>query len=888
VKKIRKQEKTLLKKLFFILGITLFLLFTVSSVSAANWTVNPGDSIQSVVNGAAANDNITVNDDNGNPYNYTENVVVNKNLTLKANGTVGVNAQNQNNPVFRIDNSGSGSTIQGFSLKGVTATNQAVIYLNNANYCTITGNTIIGDYYPGAPTNTVNWGGILLYSSDYNLIYNNTVNNNLYSIRLDYYSNYNQIYNNNINNGYHGIRITGSSSNNAIYSNNIMGNNQYGISQTNTANNGNTVHFNRIVGNVLRGIFNEGPSIDATNNWWGSSGPSTTGTVTSSSYLVLIIQANPTTIGVGSTSIITADLTRNSNNEDTSTLGHIIDGTMVRITTDLGTVGSNSIEKPTTNGKATATLTADEGTGTAHVSAQLDGYTTTTTADVTIKPLTVYVNDVTGNDAYDGEAAVFDGIHGPKKTIQAGINTVADSGTVYIAAGTYKGSGNINLDIYKSINIQGSSKENTIIDAEKHSNIFDIYPGSTITIKDLTIKNGSEYWGGAIGNAANLTIINCNFENNDAEIGGAIFNVGNLTIENCNFSNNNAQEEGGAIYNGYLEMFPGQLGSSTVSNCVFTGNKVNSGSGGAIFNEEGTLNVAGSIFTNNTAPNNAGGIDNSGTVTITGSKFNQNTAFSAGAIFNRIESTLTVKYSNFISNIAIYEGGAILNMGTATFIGNNFINNTANLWAGAISNYGTLTANFNRIINNTAPQAFDIHADAQRGTVDARYNWWGSNNGPGPSSLVNVNQYTPWLVMRYSADPTTIQQGKTSTLTADFRYDSNGIFHDPANGHLPDGTPVTFTTNLGNVGSKSIVIGTLNGIATAILRGDEGTGNALTSAMLDGQTLTATVAITPVVNAASETSEEGTVGMQKTGLPLPLMVLAVLMVLGGVLSPKRK
>lgn len=70
-----------------------FFMFT-GVVSAANWTVNPGDSIQAVVNNAAVNDTIVVND-NGSSYTYTENLNVNKTITLQANSS-NVNIQGQN------------------------------------------------------------------------------------------------------------------------------------------------------------------------------------------------------------------------------------------------------------------------------------------------------------------------------------------------------------------------------------------------------------------------------------------------------------------------------------------------------------------------------------------------------------------------------------------------------------------------------------------------------------------------------------------------------------------------------------------------------------------------------------------------------------------------
>jgi autotransporter family porin len=141
---------------------------------------------------------------------------------------------------------------------------------------------------------------------------------------------------------------------------------------------------------------------------------------------------------------------------------------------------------------------------------------------------------------------------------------------------------------------------------------------------------------------------------------------------------------------------------------------------------------------------------------------------------------------------------------------------------------------------------------------------WGSNK-PDFATLIKGNEpvdYDPWLVMRFSANPTTIQQGATSPLTADFRYDSNGVFHNPALGHIPDGAPVTFTTTLSNVGSKSVVHYTLNGIATAILYADEGIGKALVSAFADSQDpLTATVTI---LAATTQVQAANTIGMQET------------------------
>jgi hypothetical protein len=96
---------------------------------------------------------------------------------------------------------------------------------------------------------------------------------------------------------------------------------------------------------------------------------------------------------------------------------------------------------------------------------------------------------------------------------------------------------------------------------------------------------------------------------------------------------------------------------------------------------------------------------------------------------------------------------------------------------------------------------------------------------------------------------------------------------------------VTFTTNLGNVGSKIATALTIDGVATILLRGDEAAGTALTSAALDLETMYLTVPVTPITVNAVTTN---TVGMQNTGTPPVGIVLATLMVLSGFFRTRKK
>ena len=114
-------------------------LVSLQTISAANITVYPGSSIQSAVNQASNGDTITVYSNNSNPYTYKESVTINKEVNIKASGNVTIQALNNSDSVFTVNNGGSGSSIQNFTLSN---SNYGVM-INDANNCTISDNKII-------------------------------------------------------------------------------------------------------------------------------------------------------------------------------------------------------------------------------------------------------------------------------------------------------------------------------------------------------------------------------------------------------------------------------------------------------------------------------------------------------------------------------------------------------------------------------------------------------------------------------------------------------------------------------------------------------------------------------------------------------------------------
>ena len=460
----------------------------------------------------------------------------------------------------------------------------------------------------------------------------------------------------------------------------------------------------------------------------------------------------------------------------------------------------------------------------------------------------------------------------------------------------------------------------------------------TLTINNCDIKE----------NSATATDIGEDTYASTNSYGGGILNQGTLTITNSQIQHNTATTTsiatgqnsyayagvyGGGIYNdGTLTITNSQVQYNTATGTsIVTGENAYAGVtdfGGGIYND-GTLTITNSQIQNNQAiatatysgegssgyPHaNGGGISNWGTLTIKNSQIQYNTATSTASSFSYANGggianwggILKIYDSTLRNNSAIATGdgeafsygGAIVNIWSlkdeedkTNIIGCNILNNAARD-GGAIYNVNdNVIANFNRIIGNTPNAIVNIPPKTNNASnFDARYNWWGSNN-PNFTALINGSgvDYNPWLIMKFTATPTVITQGGTSTLTADFRYDSNGIFHDPANGHLPDGTPVTFTTSLGEVGSSSVVKYTISGIAIGTLRATE-SGTGILTSRTDDQVLSTNIIINSVPTPTPDpvpTVHGQTVPMQRTGLPLGLLALAIFMVLGGILSTKK-
>lgn len=419
---------------------------------------------------------------------------------------------------------------------------------------------------------------------------------------------------------------------------------------------------------------------------------------------------------------------------------------------------------------------------------------------------TVYVDAAHGNDAGSGNYS------NPKKTIGTAVNTVSSGGTVYINDGTYQGSSNHDIVIYKNMKIIGENNKYTVIDAQMEGNIFVVKSGVSLTISSLTLKNGRSTIGGAIYNNGNLNVQNCIFTSNSAtQDGGAIKSGVNSLVISHSLFNYNSAPQGGAVssYMGTLSssyniftknrataddgaailnskgkakltndnfsynsgVISGAVsnakGSISLNGCNFVSNTATVGYAGAVQTYYGPLTVVGCHFTSNQAPQGGALLDDHGSLTVTNSKFTGNKATTGygGAVFNYY-GTGTLNVCSFSSNTAKVRGGAInngnanLNIYKCSFLGNKVASGNGGALANSRGNikvtssifrynqavkgvsiynyYGSGTVTNSQILGS-GNQIFNYI-----GSINAKYNWWGSNSNPSSRVSTGVT-VSPWL-----------------------------------------------------------------------------------------------------------------------------------------------
>ncbi len=350
-------------------------------------------------------------------------------------------------------------------------------------------------------------------------------------------------------------------------------------------------------------------------------------------------------------------------------------------------------------------------------------------------------------------------------TIQSALTSAPDGSLVVVAPGTYRealrainlgkslyfkssgGAAATSIDgetvryLLQIINSSGANElKNLTFDGFTFKRGKGSATSSSITIADAspqfincsfldnvgTDKGGAVLAYSAYGIKTAPLFLSCLFQNNHSDQWGGAALIGNggvmttphvrASFKDCRFLNNSASRAGGGTSQGGALLFA--TASGKISNCVFDGNTA-AYAGGAIaaytmftdgsgvYNAADTLEVQGSVFTNNhcntgaNPPTEGGAIHAESNVTakISGTVFTNNYAQSSGAL-NSYRANLEVTNCVFDGNRALGTGG--VGFGGAIGVNNNDVGD---------ANYrqGSLTVTGSLIRNSTAPAGGGIY-----------------------------------------------------------------------------------------------------------------------------------------------------------------------------------
>ena len=312
------------------------------------------------------------------------------------------------------------------------------------------------------------------------------------------------------------------------------------------------------------------------------------------------------------------------------------------------------------------------------------------------------------------------------------------------------------LSISDALTIYDTNDSPIIIDGDANQQVFSIDNSATVSISDVTIRDGSATLGGAIlvNAGSQLSVSNAVLQNNFAGQGGAIYNDGGtVTILGATLSSNQATAangSGGAIFSA--------AGSVTLVNSSVTFNSANR-AGGGIEVVDGSLSLLRTSLIRNDvsgnagtpSPGNGGGIHVTGSATTTVAYsvvFGNTAASEGGGLWNQVGSTMTIRDSVISSNEAfgdsateggggVFNNGGIVDIsGVDTIISDNFASGASGSGGGIFNDGGEVTITDATIQANVANRAGGgIEATAGSTTELINVLLTENNAGIGPDAV---------------------------------------------------------------------------------------------------------------------------------------------------------
>ena len=480
---------------------------------------------------------------------------------------------------------------------------------------------------------------------------------------------------------------------------------------------------------------------------------------------------------------------------------------------------------------------------------------------VAVLTLLLAPNAVAATVLVDGADNVSDGVSpytcgssaNKCKTIQHGIDHAAAGDTVSVAAGSYTTE---QVAVNKSIVLLGAkagvdARSRTIVPADESvvtgpggQTGFNV-SANGVTIDGFIVQgNTSATQGSGIFTAANLSGLR--IENNVIRnnIVGLILGADHTVITHNLFATNNnaGTNTGTAIYTDQFQAGGALLDLRVIENDFSSNPNI-----GLFIAPSSAASPADDVEVRGNrwlgGEGNAMSFSNTLNLTATG---NQVTGTVASSIVLAGGDSQAVLSGNTVTNSATrgfrlgdFGGGSANSLVSIT--GNTVTGGTTAIEATAPFT-GTPTIRANRLVGNTTAGVLTDLAG-----LNAAYNWWGCNGGPGTSGCTGVSTTgagtvvtSPQTVLSVHAAPATIPaSGGTTTITADLSKASDGT---SSGSGVPDGTSVALATTKGAVTSPAL---TTSGLANGTLTADAGFGTATVTATLDNASASTDVTVRP-------------------------------------------
>ncbi len=379
---------------------------------------------------------------------------------------------------------------------------------------------------------------------------------------------------------------------------------------------------------------------------------------------------------------------------------------------------------------------------------------------------------------------------------------------------------------FRADTANGHGPWDTIIDAQLVDRIFRVTDGSSLTIDNLTLRNGKAPDG--------VMVLDYGATGSAGSSGGAISSAGPVIITSskitgCSAGDGRDGGPGGELP-GVMSNYDGGPGG-------------NGGSGGAI-NTTGTVFITSSTITGCLAGD--GGWGGYG-ISPFGFGGNGGNGGNGGAIS---AATVTVTSSS-ITGCSAGTGGNNGRLGDS--YGGNGGSGGAILAATVIVTSSSITD----CLAGPAGNDYDNYNNGLGGTGNAIYGsgtsmntWWGRSIGPLPGDIAGGATAPTWLVLGITASPATITTGGTSTISANLTYNSDG-FNTATGVTVLNGTPVVFAAGSGSVSSHHAA--TESGIASTTFT-PSGIGISTITATVDQQSVTVPVTVTTPAAGTNVTS----------------------------------